>query len=66
MTHTYVNPHLLSMTKEPRIYNGEKRIYLINCVGKTEWLHAKESAGPLSHTIYKNKPKMDYRIKYKI
>ena len=54
------------MTKEPRIYNGEKRIYLINCVGKTEWLHAKESAGPLSHTIYKNKPKMDYRIKYKI
>ena len=30
------------MTKEARIYNGEKTVSLINGVGKTEQLHAKE------------------------
>ena len=28
--------------KGPRIYNGEKTVSLINCVGKTKQLHANE------------------------
>ena len=32
-----------SMTKEARIYNGEKTSSLINGAGKTRQLHAKES-----------------------
>ena len=31
------------MTKEPRIYNGERTVCLINGVGKTGQTHAKES-----------------------
>ena len=31
------------MTKETRLYNGEKTTYWINGVGKTEQLHTKES-----------------------
>ena len=30
------------MTKEARIYNGEEIVSLINGVGKTRQLHAKE------------------------
>ena len=33
------------MTKEARIYNGEKTASYINGVGKTGQLHAKESNG---------------------
>ena len=47
------------MTKEARIYNGEKADSSINCVRKTEQSHAKNQTGPLSHTIYKSKFKMD-------
>ena len=30
-----INPHTLSLTKEARIYNGEKTISLTSSVGKT-------------------------------
>ena len=30
------------MTKEPRIYNGERAVSSINGVGKTEQLHPKK------------------------
>ena len=40
----------LSLTKEARIYNGEKTISLTSGAGKT---------GQLSNTIHKNKLKMD-------
>ena len=55
------------MTKEARIYNGEKTASLINTVGKTEQLHAKESNWTtFSHHIKKKKKaKMDQRPKYK-
>ena len=33
----------LSMTKEVRVYNGEKIASSINGIGKTEQLHVKES-----------------------
>ena len=29
-----MNPHTLSLTKEARIYNGEKTISLTSCAGK--------------------------------
>ena len=32
----------LSMTKEARIYSGEKTAFSINGAGKTEQLHVKE------------------------
>ena len=52
-----MNPHLhaQSMTKEARIYNEGKTVSTINGVGKTGWLHAKESNGQHSHTICKHK-----------
>ena len=55
-----------SMTNEARIYNGEKPTSSIRSLGKTRQLHAlKNQTGILSHTIYKNKLKMDYRLKCK-
>ena len=40
-----INPHIHGqfMTKEPRLYNGERTVSSINGVGKTEQPHAKES-----------------------
>ena len=47
------------MTKEARIYNGEKTASSINGAGKTGQLHAKESNWTtLSHHA-QNKFKMD-------
>ena len=37
-----INPHTLSLTKEARIYNGEKTISLTSGVGKTGQLPVKE------------------------
>ena len=34
-------------------------------VGKTGQIRAKNEPGPLSYNIYKNKLKMDWRLKYK-
>ena len=59
------------MTKAVRICNKEKTTSSINDVGKTEQLHVKKKksnclkfekknqTGLLSHTLYKNKLKMD-------
>ena len=47
------------MTKEARIYNGEKTAYSINSAGKTGQLHVKNEIRTLPNTIYKNKLKID-------
>ena len=49
-----------STDQEPRIYNDNKTISSINGVGKTGQLNMqKNKTRPLSHSIYKNKHKMD-------
>ena len=47
------------MTKEARIYNGEKTASSINVAGKTATYMSKNEIRTLPHTIYKNKLKMD-------
>ena len=47
------------MTKEARIYNGEKTVSSISGAGKTGALHEKNEIRTFSNTIYKNKLKMD-------
>ena len=49
----------LSSTKEERIYNGEKTIFLTSDAGKTGQLHEKNEIRTFSHTTYKNKLKMN-------
>ena len=49
----------LSLTKEARIYNGEKTISLTNGAGKTGQPLVKNETRTLSNTIHKNKLKMD-------
>ena len=41
----------LSLTKEAKIYNGEKTISLTSGAGKTAHQHAKKETRPLSYTI---------------
>ena len=47
------------MTKEPRIYSGEKTASSISGAGKTGQLHVKNEIRKLPNTIHKNKLKMD-------
>ena len=50
----------LSLTKEARIYNGEKTISLTSGAGKTSQPSVKKNEmRTLSNTIHKNKLKMD-------
>ena len=49
----------LSLTKEARIYNGEKTISLASNAGKTGVPCEKKETRTLSNTINKNKLKMD-------
>ena len=43
------------MTKEAKMYNGEKTVSLISGAGKTGQLHVKKKeTEPLSYTIHKN------------
>ena len=49
------------MTKEARIYNGEKTVASIRGAGKTGQLHGKNEIRTLPNTIHKNKLKMDSR-----
>ena len=49
----------LFLTKEARIYNGEKTDSSINGAGKTGQLHIKEEIRTLPNTILKGKLKMD-------
>ena len=51
-----VNP---TMTKETRIYSGEKTPFSINDVGKTGQLLAKESNWSTFSHLIQNKLKMD-------
>ena len=47
------------MTKETRIYNGEKTASSISGAGKTGQLHVKDEIRTLPNTKHKNKLKMD-------
>ena len=47
------------MTKEARLYNGEKTVSSISGAGKTGQLHVKNEIRTLPNTIQKNKLKMD-------
>ena len=47
------------MTQEARINNGEKADSSVNGVGKLDSYMQKNQTGLLSHTMYKNKLKMD-------
>ena len=46
------------MTKEPRIYNGEKTVSSISVAEKTGQLYVNNENRTFSNTIYKNKLKM--------
>ena len=50
------------MMKKPRIYKREKIVSLINGVGKTGPLHAKDETIPLSFAINENQVKMERRL----
>ena len=43
------------MTKETRIYNGNKMDSSVSGIGKAKQLHVKNEIRTFSHTIYKNK-----------
>lgn len=45
------------MTKEIRIYNGQKTVSSISSAGKTGQLHAKTETRTLPNTLAKNKLK---------
>ena len=47
------------MTKEARIYKGEKTVPSISGAGKTGQPHGKDEIRTLPNTIHKNKLKMD-------
>ena len=49
----------LTVTKEARIYSGEKTVSSISGTGKTEQLHVNNEIRTVSDTIHKNKLKMD-------
>ena len=55
----------LSLTKEARIYNGEKTTSLTSGAGKTGQPHVKNETRTLANTIHKNKLKMNSRSKHK-
>ena len=40
------------MTKEPRIYNGERIVSSINGIGKIGQTYVKDEIGSLSYTIH--------------
>ena len=48
-----------SLTKEARIYNGEKTASSISGYGKTAQLHLKNETRVPINTIHNNKIKMD-------
>ena len=46
------------MTKEAKIYNGEKTVSSVSGAGKTGQLYVKNEIRTLPNTIHKNKLKM--------
>ena len=55
----------LSLTKEVRIYKGEKTVSSISGAGKNGQLHVKNEIRTYSNTMHKNNVKMDQRLKGK-
>ena len=53
------------MTKEARIYNGEKTVSSVSSAGKTGQLMQKNETGTLPNTIHKSKLKIDQGPKCK-
>ena len=53
------------MTKEARIYNGEKTACSISGAGKTGQPHLKNEIRSLPNTTHKSKLKIDERPRYK-
>ena len=51
------------MTKQAKVYNGEKTVSSINGAWKTEYLYAKRIKLDYSHTVHKNKSKTILRKK---
>ena len=49
----------VSLTKEVRIYNGEKTVSSINGARKIRQLHENSEIRRFSNTMHKNKLKMD-------
>ena len=49
----------LSLTKDARIYSGEKIVSSVSGSGKIEQLHVKNEIRTLPNTIHENKLKMD-------
>ena len=49
----------VSLTKEAKIYNGEKTIFLTSGAGKTGQPPSKKETRMLSNAIHKNKLKID-------
>ena len=47
------------MTKDARIYNGEKTVSLVHGSGKIGQLHVKKKITIFPHTMYKNKLKIN-------
>ena len=56
----------LFLTKEARIYNGEKTASSISGAGETGQAHVKNEIRTLPNTVHKDKLKMDYRPKCNI
>ena len=52
---------LIHLLQRARLYNVGKTASAIDGVGKTEQLHAQESDRVLSHTIHKNRLKVNKR-----
>ena len=56
----------LSLTKEAKIYNGEKIVSSINGAGNTGQSHKnKTKVGHSLYTIHKNYLKIDYKLQHK-
>ena len=53
-----------SLTKQERTSNGKKTASLTNGAGKLDSNMQKVETRPLSHTIHKNKLKMDKGLEY--
>ena len=55
-----INPHACGQSmKDTRLYKEEKTVSPINGAGQAGQVHVEESNQKFTHTIYKNKLKMD-------
>ena len=55
-----INPQVCGQSiKDTRLYTEEKTVSPVNGAGQAGQLHVEESNQKFTHTIYKNKLKMD-------